>query len=313
MFVKIPVSPTDKEVLEELAQTQIYLRTPSGQNLEALNSLLEDGRQNALVYLQRNSLGQRLSQFEENNLFKAVVSLQRTLGLQKVPRRIECYDISHLQGKYVYGSMVTFVDGRAAKKFYRLFKCPERNDDFANHKEVLTRRLTRYLKNPEDKGWQLPDMIIVDGGKGQLSSDWQVLSEFGLQDKIALVSLAKKEEEVFTPFHLDIPGFVIPQTAKLGSEGGVIVQGDGYFLLQRIRDEAHRFAITNNRNARLKEASKSALDDLQGVGEKSKQKILVTFGSFQAFVEALDKNPELVAELLGNSLTEKLKSQLLGE
>jgi excinuclease ABC subunit C len=197
--------------------------------------LLEQGKQNALIYLDRRRVEQRLSLLDENNLFICLKELQDRLNLPKLPRRIECYDISHLSGTFVYGSMITFIDGRPAKKFYKLFKTKnQKNDDFANHREVLTRRLQRCVdslemvdNNPKtqnqttdsemekdpnknmDKAlslsaqigqsWVLPDLLIVDGGKGQLSSDYSVLQDFGLTGVVPIVSIAKRIEEIFLP------------------------------------------------------------------------------------------------------------------
>ena len=124
MLTKIQLNSDDKKLLEEITGDTIYLRNNSGQNHQAIQSLLEVGKQNALIYLDRQKLGQKLNLFEENNLFVAIANLQKKLNLPVIPRRIECYDISHLSGKFVYGSMVTFIDGRASKKFYKLFKCP---------------------------------------------------------------------------------------------------------------------------------------------------------------------------------------------
>ena len=272
---KIELSISQKSLLEVVSGKKILLRNSFEKNQKEISQLQKLAVQNAQIYLQRNKLEQRLSLFEENNLYQNLLDLQKLLNLKKVPRRIECYDISHPSGTFVYGSMVTFLDGVAVKKFYRLFKCPNRNDDFANHYEVLSRRLKRgvqqmeklenrgqvqkakskkqkdlegslipdlkgvggmlpineseefslpgrvggtlvdstqipelqdifkkdlqkqFLKERQDIGWELPDLIIVDGGKGQLSSDFKALNEFNLQNEIELVGLAKKEEEIF--------------------------------------------------------------------------------------------------------------------
>ncbi len=346
MLKRVSLNVVQKDLLEKLINTEIHLRNTFAVNQQEIGDLLEQGKQNALIYLQRNQLGQRLSIFEENNLFKAVVEIKEKLVLHKIPRRIECYDISHLSGKFVYGSMVTFIDGVASKKNYRLFKTKEQNNDFENHQEVLRRRLQRALdwelesklsQKPEisssignsdlnlissavgDKknSWQLPDLIIVDGGKGQLSADLQISRNFqakfrenNLEFEVEMVGLAKQEEEVFLPQHLDSLveiRDILPKETSFGSEGGVLLAGQAKFLIQRIRDEAHRFAITNNRNARLKTASKSELDNIKGIGQKTKEKLLTTFGSTQNLVDYLYKNPELVYELVGKSIIEKLK------
>jgi len=301
---KIQLSAQQIALLSDISGSKLYTKNIFlDNNKQAISGLLEQAKQNAFVYLQRNKMGQKLSLFEENNIFKAVVSLQKKLNLTSIPRRIECYDISHLSGNFVYGSMVTFLDGRPAKKWYRLFKCGNKNDDFANHKEILTRRLNNFLKDPENLGWQLPDLIIVDGGKGQLSADFSVLCDFKLQDKIFLCGLAKQEEEIFL-----VDDSNISSLEPRGGQGGLLLNGDVKFLVQRIRDEAHRFAITNNRKARLKSAKKSELDEIKGIGIKTKTKLLATFGSVEALVFAIEKNPELVYELVGQANLLRLKN-----
>ena len=302
---RVLLSGDETQFISELIEGSVKQKNTVKENKAKIGELMEQGKQNAVIYLERNRLGQRLSIFEENNLFKTVVDIKESLSLEKIPRRMECYDISHLGGKFVYGSMVTFVDGRPAKKFYKLFKTTERNDDFANHAEVLRRRFERCLKwLVEHEGdnaknpWKLPDLIVVDGGKGQLSADEVIVEEYkmrfgeeNLPFDVELCALAKREEEVFRP---NVPG-------------SVILEGDQMFLIQRIRDEAHRFAITNNRKARLRQIQKSELDEIPGVGPKTKQRLLQTFGSVQAVGQALFTNQELVYELVGENVTKKLK------
>ena len=316
-LTRINLTAQQKDNLAEIAGMEIYLRNVMQENQVEISQLQDLAKQNAYIYLQRQQLGQKLNIFEENNLYVTLVEIKEKLGLKKVPRRIECYDISHLSGKFVYGSMVVFKDGRPSSKDYRLFKTKEQNDDFANHREVLTRRIKKYFEFEEKLGggvggedgisdddfsggivgnkkvnpWELPDLIIVDGGKGQLSSDEIVLTENNLLSRIEICSLAKKEEEVFLP-NQSLP---------------VLLEGQAKFMVQRIRDEAHRFAITSNRNARLKTISKSQLDEVFGIGSVTKLKLLTSFGSVAAIIEALDKNPELVHELVGASIFSKLK------
>jgi excinuclease ABC subunit C len=319
-FKKVLLSADQKRLLEKLTGTELHLRNTFGENQAAISGLLEQGIQNAFIYLERNKLGQQLSIFEENNLFTAVVDLQTRLGLKKLPRQIECYDISHISGKFVYGSMVTFYDGRPNKKMYKLFKTKEQNNDFENHKEVLRRRFQRALDweienvqkiqnaieseetyqniTQKPNPWKLADLIIVDGGKGQLSSDLQVFDEYrqkfessGIEFDVQVCALAKREEEIFLPYQSE----------------PVIVEGNTRFLVQRIRDEAHRFAITNNRNARLRTVRKSQLEEITGVGTITKEKLLKTFGSVDNIIDSLYKNPELVYELVGKSIVQKLR------
>lgn len=303
---RIYLSGEETLFLAEFIDGKVVQKNTFKINTKKITKLSKQGLENAIVYLERNRLGQRLSIFEENNLFKTIVELQKSLGLKNIPRRTECYDISHLSGKFVYGSMVVFIDGRPSKKNYRLFKTKEQNNDFENHKEVLRRRFERCLKwLKEHEGdntknpWKLPNLIIVDGGKGQLSSDLEIVEEYrlvfeenGYDFPVELSALAKKDEEIFLPDRFD----------------SVVLAGDQKFLIQRIRDEAHRFAITNNRKARLKTAQKSELDDIPGIGPKTKQKLLQHFGSVKEVGDAIFKNQELVYELIGESSTKKLKN-----
>jgi excinuclease ABC subunit C len=302
----------DKSILEHNYGIRLFFKNTFQKNRDKLTELMDMNKQNAIIYLQRNELGQKLNLFEENNLFQGLAEIQKKLNLTKIPRRIECYDISHLSGKFVYGSMVVFIDARPSKRDYRLFKTKEQNNDYENHKDVLRRRFERCLKwlkeNPgaldlSKNPWRLPDLIIVDGGKGQLSADFEVLEEYkkiffdqGFEFNVDICALAKKLEEVFVPDKME-PYIFLP--------------GNAHFMIQRVRDEAHRFAITNNRNARLKSMIVSELDEIPGVGEKTKQKLLQVFGSKENIVKNLSLNQELVMETVGESVTEKLKKQFL--
>jgi excinuclease ABC subunit C len=399
--MKIELGADNYKVLMELTGLEIDQKKS---NQQAIKSLLEQGQVNARNYLKRQKLGQNLNFFEENNLFNVLVELRQIFKLSKIPRRIECYDISHLSGKMVYGSMVVFIDGVACKSLYRIFKCPEINNDFGNHRHTLDRRIGKFkeiknefeniqqdlerLENTETedletsiklrnsltkkleksrqnlKNWELPDLIIVDGGKGQLAVDWQVLQSFGLN--IDIISLAKKEEEIFTLEHLkpyfgdyfnsnskkdinfqdenktenlaktqfqtQFPNQEINQVsnsiskdisnpedilnfakkidkAQIGSQGGILVDGSAKFLLQRIRDEAHRFGIKHNRKAHLKSISQSELDKI--VGPKTKQKLLTKFTSLSQIVENLASNELLVQEVVGAKNLAKLQKHFL--
>ena len=305
MISKISLETKELNDLSQITNLEIAVRNNFGQNRAKITELLDQGRQNAIIYLDRQRLGQKLSMFEENNLFLAVAEIQKRLGLRELPRRIECYDISHLSGTFVYGSMVVFIDGRATKKYYKLFKTKQQNNDFENHREVMQRRLKRHFDNPENPDWSLPNLIIVDGGKGQLSSDYQILQDFGLNDKVEMVGLAKREEEVFV-----VDSTIVPEDSNFGSQGGILLAGQAKFLIQRIRDEAHRFAITNNRQARLKTIQKSSLETIPGIGSKTKLKILQVFGSIQNFLNAVEHNRELVIELIGTAKYNSVKAQM---
>jgi len=306
---KVNLSVDDKEFLEKISGQKIYLKNSFTTNQAEIDKLMEQGRLNAQLYLERHRQGQILSLFEEQNLFNTLVQIQKTLRLRKIPEHIECYDISHFSGKQVYGSMVTFIDGRSIKKLYRLFKTTERNDDYANLQEVLRRRLNRWLENKDKEEkvrihfatstkpmqpWALPNLIIIDGGKGQLSAANQVLSEFRQtypEIETEICALAKKEEEVFLP----------------NSTQSVRFSGQPKFLLQRIRDEAHRFGITNQRKATIKKSTQSSLDKIPGIGEVTRRKLLSTFGSVENIVENFYVNPQFLEEYLTKAQFARLK------
>lgn len=217
----------------------------------------------------------------------AVKSLQRDLRLSKLPRRIECFDNSNIQGSDPVASMVVFVDGKAKKSEYRKFKIRSvvGPDDFASMKEIIERRYTRVLS----EGLELPDLIMVDGGKGQLSSAVEVLNKLGLHDQ-PIIGLAKKLEEVFLPGKSEAE--MIPKSST------------GLRLLQQIRDEAHRFAITFHRSLRSKRTLQTELDLIEGIGKKRAQELLEAFGSVQGVKFA---TPEQIKEIVGEKVTQKIK------
>jgi excinuclease ABC subunit C len=210
---------------------------------------------------------------------EALAELQNALGLLQPPNRIECYDISNIQGTSAVGSMVVFEQGIPSKKYYRRFniKTVEGADDFASMQEVLLRRFKRWqaaeeLKqepgaNPDLSFSLLPDLLIVDGGKGQLGRAVLVLKEFDLLEKVPAVGLAKEEEALFQP----------------GKEKPLLLprNSQGLFLLQRIRDEAHRFAITAHRNLRSKKGMASQLDSIAGIGPARRKALIKRFGSVE--------------------------------
>lgn len=207
----------------------------------------------------------------ENALPRGVASLQRDLRLEKPPRKIECFDNSHFQGTEYVSSMVSFSDGRPKKSDYRKYKIHvDGNDDFAAMQEVVSRRYTRVLEEKTE----LPDLIMIDGGKGQLSAACAVLDTLGLLGKIPVIGLAKRLEEIFLPNQSD--PLLLPKTST------------SLRLLQSIRDEAHRFAITYHRLLRDKRTFQTELTGITGVGEKTAQKLLITFGS----VENIRNTPE---------------------
>ena len=227
---------------------------------------------------------------DHNARSRALTELQDLLGLPEAPLRIECYDMAHLQGTDYVGSMVVLEDGLPAKREYRRFKVKEvpGNDDYAAMEEVLTRRFTAYIEEreqpietdelteqpkPRTKRFVYPpQLLLVDGGKGQLAVAERVLKNLGLDLEIPVASLAKRFEEVF------IPGQSEPVEVPRGSEA--------LFMLQRIRDEAHRFANSFHRELRDKRMVTSALDGIPGLGEARKKRIVKAFGGVNAVKKA---------------------------
>ncbi len=234
---------------------------------------------------------ERLKQIErvdpELHTERLMSGMKADLMLDVQPRHIECFDNSNIQGKYPVSSCVVFRDGKPSKKEYRHFniKSVVGIDDFASMKETLTRRYSRLL----EEGGDLPDLIVVDGGKGQLSSAYDVLVELGIQHKVPIIGLAKRLEEIF------YPGESIPH----------ILQKSGQTLkvLMHIRDEAHRFGITFHRNRRSKGALVSSLDGIEGLGSKSIAKLLTRFKSAKKVREA---SLEELAEVVGKARAEKI-------
>ncbi len=285
---------TDEQIAQILELGQVALAKAHKSNEAIIGDILRQGEENAFVYLQRYKKNQKLNILEQNSLYTILHNLKEELMLPTLPVRIECYDISHISGKYVYGSCVNFYEGRPDKKYYKLFKCPSKNNDFENHAEVLKRRLAHM----NEEGWPNPDLIIVDGGKGQLSSDFKVLYESGF--KIPIVAIAKKDEEIFTLQHFQ--GF-----RGDGAQGGIILSAQAGFLTQRIRDEAHRFAITNNRKARIKTISKTSFDEIKGIGPITINKLLRTYGSKNEIIKNLQANPTLMVKLIGQKNFDLIK------
>ncbi len=215
---------------------------------------------------------------EADHVPHVLKALERDLHLKKPPRRIECFDNSHLQGSEYVSSMVVFADGKPKKSDYRKYKIRgvEGNDDFAAMREVVRRRYTRALTEKSE----LPDLIIIDGGKGQLSSAYEVLSELGI-GTIPAIGLAKRLEEVFV-IHSTDP-LVLPRSSS------------SLRLMQHVRDEAHRFAITFHRQLREKRTIQTELTEIPGVGKKTAMKLLEKFGSVEGVKAATE--PELVSAI----------------
>ncbi len=253
--------PVDEELLSQYLDKNVKIITnPHGINL----TLLKMAKENAQEYLSKHLEKEKLAY---NHSIGAMKKLQEKLNLKALPNRIECYDISHISGTNKVASMVVFVGGKAAKSQYRKFKIKtvQGNNDFECLKETLTRRLQRLVEKNGESFKQKPDLIVIDGGKGQLSSCYEILQSFGLENEIEMVSLAKRMEEVFTRQSN------LPTLLKIGS---VELR-----LLQNVRDEAHRFAITFHRNLRTKAQTTSELENIPGLGEVKVKALLAAFGT----------------------------------
>ena len=280
--VLVSQAPESLNAMEEwLASergTKVEIRVPTrGDKRELLATVVK----NATDEFARHRM-KRAS--DHNSRSRALTELQDLLNLPEAPLRIECYDMAHLQGTDYVGSMVVLEDGLPMKREYRKFKIKDvpGNDDYAAMKEVLTRRLSAYVAERdlpiEQRGEKPgkfaypPQLILVDGGKGQLGVAMEVISELGLEHEIPVASLAKRLEEVFIPNRpeaVDVPR---------GS--------DALFMLQVIRDEAHRFANSFHLELRGKRMTKGTLDGIQGLGEARKKKLVAHFGSVAAVKKA---------------------------
>ena len=240
-------------------------------------TLMETVRLNAEDAFKRHRL-KRLG--DHNSRSKALNDLQKFLNLPNSPLRIECYDMSHLQGSNYVGSMVVMEDAILKKKDYRKFKIKsiDGNDDYAAMAEVVRRRLMNLLKEENGQNNDAssfsypPQLLLVDGGKGQLSATVAVLKELNLFERIPVASLAKRNEEIF------LPGKSEPVILPRNSES--------LYLLQRIRDESHRFAITYHRQLRKKDMKNSVLDGVSGLGPSRRARLIKEFGSINKIRQA---------------------------
>ena len=273
------VEPEDAELLRDwlgtLRGSKPRLHVPQK---GAKEDLLAMAQENARLALERK--------FEPARLNEAVLEgLQAFLGLSHLPRRLECFDISHGHGREVVASCVVFTDGAPDKGRYRRFKMTnEQNDDFANMQEAVTRRYRRL----RDEGQDFPDLVLIDGGLGQLHAAEAALMELGL-GQLELASLAKKEELVYRP------GSSEPHRIPKSSP---VLQ-----LLQRIRDEAHRFAITYHRTLRAQRTLRTELTQIPGIGPATARKLLQTFGSAAKVKAAAEAD---LQALLGPAATQRI-------
>jgi excinuclease ABC subunit C len=259
--VHLSSEPEDAELLEA------WLSARAGRRVQVVvpkrgdkRGLVDLAVRNARIAYQARLIDTGLSQYD------ALETLRSTLALPAIPRRIECFDISTIQGSETVASMVVCEDGRMKKSEYRKFRIKgvgnplPRNDDFAAMREVVQRR---YRKVIEDGG-PFPDLILIDGGKGQLSAAYEALETIGLANLVA-VGIAKKEEVLFTRDREDPVALFENDPALL--------------LVQRIRDEAHRFAVTFHRKARSMRDLRSELDGVPGIGPRRRRALLTAFGS----------------------------------
>jgi excinuclease ABC subunit C len=299
--VLVPVDAEDLATYEEwlahLRGSRVQVRVPQRGDKR---SLMETVTKNATEEFNRHRL-RRAS--DHNTRSRALTELQHLLELPEAPLRIECYDMAHLHGTDYVGSMVVLEDGLPNKREYRRFKVNDvpGNDDYAAMEEVLTRRLQAYIDERDrpvtergDRPGKFaypPQLLVVDGGKGQMGVAKRVVDSLGLGDEIPVAGLAKRFEEVF------VPGRAEPVEIPRGS--------DALFMLQRIRDEAHRFANTFHRERRSKRMTASSLDDIPGLGEVRRTKLVKAMGGVNAVkqaeledLKALSFLPDAVAEAI---------------
>ncbi|MBL8100771.1 MAG: excinuclease ABC subunit UvrC [Anaerolineales bacterium] len=279
-----------QEIEERIIISQWLRSKRGGEKVELL--VPNSGQPQELVKMAAENASETLQslraqwQADAHKQEQALSDLQTSLKLSAPPNRIECYDVSHTQGVATVGAMIVFEQGVPAKRLYRKFNIESTSigapDDFASMEEMLTRRFRRWKGSQEketdvgskkDEAFSfLPDLIIIDGGKGQLSRVVKVMEQFELMDKVPVVGLAKQEEEIFFP-HNSQP-LLLPRHSQ------------GLYLVQRIRDEAHRFGITAHRNKRSKLGLASQLDSIPGIGPTRRKALLKHFGSIDKIKEA---------------------------
>jgi excinuclease ABC subunit C len=280
--------------LAERRGRPVHLRVPQRGDKRELLALATRNATETLAREQARWLA------DQGKTLAALEELADALGLPGPPLRIECYDISNFQGSESVGSMVVFEDGKPRSGEYRRFRIKSVSgpNDFASHQEVLRRRFrtvrTGEEGSEEERRWAMPDLVILDGGKGQVSAGKETLDELGLHD-LPMAGLAKEREELFLPGRSE--PIVLPPTSP------------ALYLVQRLRDEAHRFAITYHRGLRARRAVRSAFDDLPGVGPKRKRELLKVFGSIKRVREAPVEQIAAVPGI-GRALAERIKATL---
>ena len=254
-------------------------------------ALLELSAKNAKE-MRFNALKQKEHTDPDEFRRKVLEELRDALGMKELPVHIECFDNSNIQGTNPVASCVVFRDGVPSKKDYRHFniKTVVGANDYASMKEVVNRRYSRMLAEAPD---DLPQLVVIDGGRGQLSFAFEALSELGLTGRLTVIGLAKRLEEVI----------------RVGDPYPLFIDRNSQALkvLQRIRDEAHRFGITHHRNRRSKAQTESALRDIKGVGEKTEQRLILHFGSVPRIAAA---SVDDLAGLVGHDLAVRIHEAL---
>ena len=289
----IPKSIVFQESLEDkLSLIQEILQLQRGKKVEFYFPKIKSRRKELLEMGELNLNKDIESYFKKKSVVEeGLYKIYTELSLKRYPRKIECFDISNIQGKDAVASMSVSVEGRASKKDYRKFKitCKDTPDDFAMMREVITRR---YSKLPEH---EFPDIVLIDGGLGQINAAGEVFREIGKEGIAELLSLAKRDEEIYK-YGESIP-YSFPK------------EWEALKIFQRVRDEAHRFGITYHRNLRSKRVISSELDKIEGVGEKRKAILLKEFGSVKKILqEDVDSLARFVPKKVAENILNSLKS-----
>jgi len=315
-YDRAPTVPAQVLLPNEIEEANIirqWLKTKRG-GAKVEIRIPRRGKQRELIRMAAENATETLAslqaqwQADKHRQTQALAELQEALQLPGPPNRIECYDISNTQGTAAVGSMVVFEQGVPRKQHYRHFniRTVQGPDDYASMEEVLTRRFNRWNaaqenadrpgKRPDQAFGLLPDMLLVDGGKGQMGRAVTVLERFGLLGEIPVAGIAKQNEEIFLPGQ--------PQPILLPR------QSQGLFLVQRVRDEAHRFAITSHRKRRTKKGLASRLDTIPGIGPARRKALLNQFGSIKniqaASLEELTSLPG-ITDQIAHAITEQLE------
>jgi len=315
-YDRAPTIPEQVLLPQEIEEVNIirqWLKTRRGGKKVEIR-IPRRGKKKELIQLAAENAAETLAslqaqwQADKHRQTLALAELQEALHLPEPPNRIECYDISNTQGTAAVGSMVVFEQGVPRKQLYRHFniRTVQGPDDYASMEEVLTRRFNRWKaaqenadspgKKPDQAFGFLPDMLLVDGGKGQLGRAVAVLERFGLLGQVPVAGIAKQNEEIF--LHGQSRPIVLPR------------QSQGLFLVQRVRDEAHRFAITSHRKRRTKTGLASRLDTIPGIGPARRKALLNQFGSIKkiqaASLEELTSLPG-ITDQIAHAINEQLE------